>query len=510
MDAQAKKKALFRAKLNAQKQQKQRIDSPIIRIHVAILVAKHSRTLLCHVCHSPTLWKATGLKLVPMVSVCHGCADGDVVENRGGAASSSRRDDGDDDEGGSGNDSPESVSDAGEFYSDSEDCSEEDEENQVVPLSNSPPVDTTASSGGSEENVALSSSKRKRENAFESEDENRCCSSDSLDLSLLSPLKMRPSSSGRASPWTLYLTLLKPLSHWYNEHDQPVCRVCDVVIKSESFWPAHQASRKHHEAINKLKANAAALNRSSVAKYESAKELPKPIPEPSRDLIDKSEPSSSSCTQSSSLPPDFFDNHDKKRQKNERDSVQYRDANFHKKDSVSAKTQDSGSGTYRSSSAQCMRMRNPEVPASKDSRQVSGTAAGLEDKLLKGVLPTGFFDDKDADLRARGIKPVKPDAKDEYKEFEKLIQVDLQEIDDRLEEEEFVAAEVIEEDETVEQRAYLERVEMLRRKKLELRTSRAAVVVGKDTEVVHKKSRDEDSSSDEDVDVKVDWRAKHL
>lgn len=33
----------------------------------------------------------------------------------------------------------------------------------------------------------------------------------------------------------------------YNEHDQLVCRVCDVVVKSESHWPAHQASRKHHE-----------------------------------------------------------------------------------------------------------------------------------------------------------------------------------------------------------------------------------------------------------------------
>ncbi|KAL6554305.1 hypothetical protein OROMI_019978 [Orobanche minor] len=170
------------------------------KVHAAnFLVAKHSRTLLCHVCHSPTLWKATGLKLVPTVSVCHGCADGDVVENRGGAASSSRRDDDDDDEGGGGNDSPESESDDGEFYSDSEDFSEEDEENQVVPRSNSPPDDTaaTASSGDCEENVALSSSKRTRENAFESEDEYRCCSSGSLDLSLLSPLKMRPSSSGR-------------------------------------------------------------------------------------------------------------------------------------------------------------------------------------------------------------------------------------------------------------------------------------------------------------------------
>lgn len=33
----------------------------------------------------------------------------------------------------------------------------------------------------------------------------------------------------------------------YNEDDQPVCRVCNVTLKSESLWPAHQASRKHHE-----------------------------------------------------------------------------------------------------------------------------------------------------------------------------------------------------------------------------------------------------------------------
>ncbi|KAI3946444.1 hypothetical protein MKX01_017660 [Papaver californicum] len=28
----------------------------------------------------------------------------------------------------------------------------------------------------------------------------------------------------------------------YNESDQPVCRVCDVILKSESQWAAHQAS----------------------------------------------------------------------------------------------------------------------------------------------------------------------------------------------------------------------------------------------------------------------------
>ncbi|KAK7836639.1 zinc finger protein 830 [Quercus suber] len=33
----------------------------------------------------------------------------------------------------------------------------------------------------------------------------------------------------------------------YNELEQPVCRVCDLVLKSESHWDAHQVSRKHHE-----------------------------------------------------------------------------------------------------------------------------------------------------------------------------------------------------------------------------------------------------------------------
>lgn len=46
------------------------------KVHSAnFLVAKHSRTLLCHVCQSPTPWKASGTKLGPTVSVCEGCSD---------------------------------------------------------------------------------------------------------------------------------------------------------------------------------------------------------------------------------------------------------------------------------------------------------------------------------------------------------------------------------------------------------------------------------------------------
>ncbi|KAF3966378.1 hypothetical protein CMV_009519 [Castanea mollissima] len=35
----------------------------------------------------------------------------------------------------------------------------------------------------------------------------------------------------------------------YNELEQPVCRVCDLVLKSESHWDAHQVSRKHNECF---------------------------------------------------------------------------------------------------------------------------------------------------------------------------------------------------------------------------------------------------------------------
>ncbi|KAH6786452.1 B-box type zinc finger family protein [Perilla frutescens var. hirtella] len=70
------------------------------KVHAAnFLVAKHSRTLLCHVCHSPTPWKAAGPKLGPTVSVCHACArqggdeesDGDRDEDGEGVSLSSSK-----------------------------------------------------------------------------------------------------------------------------------------------------------------------------------------------------------------------------------------------------------------------------------------------------------------------------------------------------------------------------------------------------------------------------------
>ncbi|KAI7729248.1 hypothetical protein M8C21_026461 [Ambrosia artemisiifolia] len=311
----------------------------------------------------------------------------------------------------------------------------------------------------------------------------------------------------------------------YNESDQPVCKVCDIVLKSESAWSAHQISAKHREAINNLKANAAAANRVTNVKPGDSSELNKTKPEhpaesyktqtkppqaqsqsalPS-DFFDKPErPAESYKTQTkppqaqsqSALPSDFFDKSETKTKQNETSNAKLVDNDKKKK-----------LGSVQAQVAYPFDGDNKRVQVS--SGTVAETVGDETQAPQTRALPQGFFDDKDADLRARGITPVKPDIKDEYKEFEKLIQEDLKEVDNRLEEEEYDAAEMIEEAETVEQKSCRERVEMFKRKKMELKAARSAKRV-KDTKVVEKESSVEESSSDEDSDDAVDWRAKHL
>lgn len=303
----------------------------------------------------------------------------------------------------------------------------------------------------------------------------------------------------------------------YNELDQPVCRVCDVVLKSESNWDAHQASRKHHEAINSIKAGAAGLTQVNKVKPEPHKKLSQPKPEHSADLHSvKPEHSTELLKRQSSavLPPGFFDDNETKKLKIGKDSVKSVEPALSKKTEASAQPEERGSLNLVSGMDRLPSGNVPEVinvQSAGDFTPTSVEIAGSENKQVKGALPEGFFDNKDADLRARGIKPVKPDIKDEYKEFEKLIQEDLVEVDDRLEEEEIDAAETIEEAESVEQKGYKEKVEMLRKKKLELQAARSSKR-GRTSEVVSKESSHEESSSDDDSNENfaVDWRAQHL
>jgi hypothetical protein len=117
-------------------------------VHSAnFLVAKHSRTLLCHVCQSLTPWTGTGPKLGPTLSVCDNCVnnsscreerstkdDKDVDNDDDDDDDDDREDDDDDDDreddSGEDNENGDGGNDHG---------SEDDEENQVVPWSSTPP-----------------------------------------------------------------------------------------------------------------------------------------------------------------------------------------------------------------------------------------------------------------------------------------------------------------------------------------------------------------------------------
>lgn len=95
-------------------------------VHSAnFIVFKHTRTLLCHSCQSPTPWTGSGSKLDPTVSVCEACFTHDL-------ANTSTHDD----------------SDGSHEHHDADDDGGDDHtENQVVPLSLSPSLAGSSSNG---------------------------------------------------------------------------------------------------------------------------------------------------------------------------------------------------------------------------------------------------------------------------------------------------------------------------------------------------------------------------
>ncbi|KAJ0237212.1 Coiled-coil domain-containing protein 16 [Hirschfeldia incana] len=282
----------------------------------------------------------------------------------------------------------------------------------------------------------------------------------------------------------------------YNESDQPVCRVCNMVLKSESLWDVHQASRKHHEAIDNLKASAAGTQRGS----KPAETKPTKLESPAAAISSKSQTSSSS-----GLPPNFFE-----------PTVKHPEVESSKPKNVQQPKQTISSDTNKTKGPlpdgffDNQQIDSSDKNTSIESKQSQTQTTGT---VVKGALPSGFFDNKEADLLARGIKLVKPDIKDEYKEFEKLIQEDLQVVDSRMEEEEVDAAETIEEEEQREQRSYKEKVEILKKRKMELKAARLAKrsKTSEGSVKKPKKTEEESPSDDEDDEVSaVDWRAQHV
>ncbi|XP_055823174.1 zinc finger protein CO3-like [Solanum dulcamara] len=124
------------------------------KVHSAnFLAARHSRSLLCQVCQSPTAWSAAGAKLGKTISVCDRCVDGyyhrdEVEESR------------------SVNDEGSGTEDEETDYEEDEDEDEIDSEDiQVVPWSTTtPPPPASSSSSEDSSNVRRNvSSKRMRE-----------------------------------------------------------------------------------------------------------------------------------------------------------------------------------------------------------------------------------------------------------------------------------------------------------------------------------------------------------
>ncbi|TQD81242.1 hypothetical protein C1H46_033174 [Malus baccata] len=225
-------------------------------------------------------------------------------------------------------------------------------------------------------------------------------------------------------------------------------------------------------ALSNFKATSAGLNQVNNTKAEAGPELPKSKPEHSVELHIPGPERSTELPRkqsSSELPPDFFDNHDAKKQNTGRETVQTRN-----------------------------------IEPAKDLTQTSSQIASSEAKQIKGALPEGFFDNKEADVSARGIKPGKQDVNPCNCSNAIL---------DRLGSSQILidAGETIEEAESVEQRAYREKVELLKKKKMALKAAIAAKR-RRLSEVVKKESSHGESSSDSDTDENfaVDWRAQHL
>ena len=115
------------------------------KVHGAnFLVERHTRTLLCHACQSPTPWKASGAALGNTVSLCERCAGGTTEQ-------------GQESQGGNDDDIDTDIdTDDEDDYDESEDevaADEEDGDNQVVPWSSEPPPPAPSSSS-SEESVS--------------------------------------------------------------------------------------------------------------------------------------------------------------------------------------------------------------------------------------------------------------------------------------------------------------------------------------------------------------------
>ncbi|KAI4321241.1 hypothetical protein MLD38_034647 [Melastoma candidum] len=172
----------------------------------------------------------------------------------------------------------------------------------------------------------------------------------------------------------------------------PVCRVCDVVLKSEAQWDAHQASRNHKEAIDNFKASAAAAKRNGSLQKETVQPRLQGVPAGQVSGEGSAGKPALAVKDSSGLPPGFFNG-------DVRGGPPAKPVTLKKLGDEATVSPHNG--------VQVQQLRNG--PSVSESDETSKPLAASDKKPSQGALPEGFFDNKEADLRARGIQPVKID-----------------------------------------------------------------------------------------------------
>lgn len=206
---------------------------------------------------------------------------------------------------------------------------------------------------------------------------------------------------------------------------------------------------------------------------------------------------------SSGLPADFFDTPSAPTSKLPADFFDSSNAPSAKRVCIDDKVQTtSSSPTFQEPVVQTL--LNRAVQPAKP------TPPSAENDAVTGTVPEGFFDNVDADHRARGLEPPKVDIKEEYKEFQKSIKVDLVAVDIQQEEDEEEAADIREELQEIEQRSFMERVEMLRKAKEERVSKVKAESVVAFPATMGADDYDESEDEEDDDDIAYDWRAKEI
>ncbi|KAG0618797.1 hypothetical protein M758_4G091800 [Ceratodon purpureus] len=218
-------------------------------------------------------------------------------------------------------------------------------------------------------------------------------------------------------------------------------------------------------------------------------------------------PPAAPTTSSSGLPADFFDSPSAPSSKLPADFFDSSNAPSAKR----VRTDEAGNNQRTTSSASAVSEPVARKAQNGVVHPATSTTPFAGGDVASGKVPEGFFDNVDADHRARGLEPPKVDIKEEYKEFQKSIKVDLVAADVQQEEEEEEAADIREELEVIEQRSLMERVEILRKAKEErvAKVKAESVVAFPAAMGVDDDDDSEDEDGDDD-DIAYDWRAKEI